>query len=349
MSLNSHSLCPAVPYKEKRNTMRNKKIITSVAAVALAASLTACGGGDGAANGEEAADYPSESLDWTIAFGAGGGNDIMARTMVDIINQYEMYPEDITLENREGGSGATGWGYLFSQAGSGYGVSTTSGSFITTPLQADTGWTFEDFTPIGLFATDDAVFVVPPDSGMETWEDWVEFAKGQETVVVGGIGTVNVDFILHQMLADAAGYEIDYVSFNEEGQLQTAMLSGALDGMVSNTGSILGQIEADEMTPLLYTGIERLDVISDVPTGEEKGIEGLPSMPRGMILPPDAPVEAQEWWIDTMKEVVETPEWQEYVSSNYLTENIEWGPDFFDSLEKTTNSFETILEEAGAL
>ena len=29
-------------------------------------------------------------------------------------------------------------------------------------------------------------------------------------------------------------------------------------------------------------------------------------MPRGLILPPDAPEEAQEWWIDTMKKVVET-------------------------------------------
>ena len=41
-------------------------------------------------------------------------------------------------------------------------------------------------------------------------------------------------------------------------------------------------------------------------------------MPRGLILPPDAPEEAQEWWIDTMKEVVETDEWQSYLDENYL-------------------------------
>jgi putative tricarboxylic transport membrane protein len=95
-------------------------------------SLAACG----ADAAESDAEYPSEDLDWTIAFGPGGGNDIMARTMVDIIQQYELYPNNITLENREGGSGATGWGYLFNEKGSGYNVSTTSGSFITTPLQS---------------------------------------------------------------------------------------------------------------------------------------------------------------------------------------------------------------------
>ena len=324
------------------------KLTASLGAAALVFSLAACGGSEGGGE-SEGADYPSEEMDWTIAFGPGGGNDIMARTMVEIISEYDMYPENIRLENREGGSGATGWGYLFNQKGSGYGISTTSGSFITTPLQADTGWTYEDFTPVGLFATDDAIFVVPGDSKFETWEDWVDHASGEKSVVVGGIGTVNVDFILHQLMAEAAGYEIEYVPFNEEGQLQTALLSGSLDAMVSNTGSILGQVEAGEVKPLLFTGKERLPALEDVPTAEEKGIADLPAMPRGMILPPEAPEEAQEWWIDTMKEVVETPEWQEYIESNYLTENILWGDDFQQHLEETVNDFQTTLEEAGAL
>lgn len=323
------------------------KLIASVGSLALFAALAACGGGS--TEGDSAGNYPSEDMDWTIAFGPGGGNDIMARTMVEIINQYDMYPENIQLTNREGGSGATGWGYLANQKGSGYGISTTSGSFITTPLQADTGWTYDDFTPVGLFATDDALFVLPGDSKLNTWEEWVDYAKSKENVILGGISTVNVDYILHEKIAEAAGYEFEYVPFNEEGQLQTALLSGALDGMVSNTGSILGQIEAEEVKPLLFTGPERLDVLPDVPTGEEKGIADLPAMPRGMILPPDAPEEAQEWWIDTMKEVVETPEWTEYINSNYLAENIQWGDDFSTFLDKTMTEFKTTLEEAGAL
>lgn len=324
------------------------KVTAVLAGLVLCTGLAACGN-TGPTGGAAEGDYPSQDMDWTIAFGPGGGNDIMARTMVDIIEQYELYPGDIQLTNREGGSGASGWGYLFGQSGDGYGISTTSGSYITTPLQADTGWTYEDFTPVGLFATDDAYFVVPGDSPVTTWEEWIDFAKDKGKVVLGGIGTINVDYILHERLAEAAGYEFEYVPFNEEGQLQTALLSGALDGMVSNTGSILGQIEAKEVTPLLFTGPERLDVLPDVPTGEEKGIEDLPAMPRGMILPPDAPEEAQEWWIDTMKEVVETPEWDEYIQSNYLAENIAWGEDFQGFLQDTVAEFETTLEEAGAL
>ncbi|WP_082909467.1 Bug family tripartite tricarboxylate transporter substrate binding protein [Mycolicibacterium iranicum] len=323
------------------------RIALAAAFSAVALVVPACSGGT--ANTGSAEDYPSETLDWTVAFGPGGGNDLMARKLVQIIQEDGLYPSDIAVENREGGSGATGWGYLLSQRGNPYNVSTTSGSFLTTPLQADPGWTYKDFTHVGLLATDDALLLVNGDSDIKTYEDWVTFAKNKGTVVVGGIGTVNVDFILQSLIAEHAGYNIEYVPYNEEGQVQTSLLSGALDAMISNPGSILGQIEAGDMQPLLFTGPERLDALPDVPTGAEKGMSDLPSMPRGLILPPDVPDYAADWWIKTMQEVVKSDQWQAYLADNYLTEDLKWGEDFTKYLEQTTTEFEETLKEQGAL
>ena len=327
--------------------MRLKALLALVAALA-AFVVTACNTGSGSSGSAE--DYPSQQLDWTIAFGPGGGNDLMARKLVQIIQDEKLYPADIAVENREGGSGATGWGYLMSKAGDPYNVSTTSGSFLTTPLQADPGWTYKDFTHVGLMATDDALLLVDGKKPIKTYEDWVKFAKSKGgKVVVGGIGTVNVDFILQALIAKKEGYEIEYVPYNEEGQVQTSLLSGALDAMVSNPGSVLGQIESGDMNPLLFTGPERLEGLPDVPTGEEKGVSDLPSMPRGLILPPDAPQEAQDWWIDTMKEVVKTDEWKQYIEDNYLVEDVRWGEDFTAYLDDTTAALKETLTEVGAL
>ena len=327
--------------------MRLKALLALVAALA-AFVVTACNTGSGSSGSAE--DYPSEQLDWTIAFGPGGGNDLMARKLVQIIQDEKLYPADIAVENREGGSGATGWGYLMSKAGDPYNVSTTSGSFLTTPLQADPGWTYKDFTHVGLMATDDALLLVDGKKPIKTYEDWVKFAKSKGgKVVVGGIGTVNVDFILQALIAKKEGYEIEYVPYNEEGQVQTSLLSGALDAMVSNPGSILGQVEAGEMTPVLFTGKERLAALPDVPTGVEKGITDLPSMPRGLILPPEVPDFARDWWIKTMQQVAKSDQWKDYLDENYLTRDELWGDDFTAYLEKTTNEFETTLKEQGAL
>ena len=324
-------------------------ILRRAGAVVAAAAVLMAAGCSGASQDEPPEAYPSQDLDWTIAFGPGGGNDIMARKIVEILQHHQLYPHDIVVENREGGSGATGWGHVFSEAGSGYAISTTSGSFITTPLQADTGWQPQDFTPVGLFATDDALFLLPGTSPITDWAGWVEFARGKGSAVVGGIGTVNVDFIVHAMLAEKAGYEIEYVPFNDEGQMQTALLSGALDAAVSNPGTVLGQVQAGQLRALLTTAEQPLPEIPDVPTDTSLGVTGIPSMPRGLILPPDAPAHAQQWWIATMQKVVQTPEWREYVASNHLSEDLRWGADFTAYLETTQNEFRRILTEQGAL
>ena len=73
------------------------------------------------------------------------------------------------------------------------------------------------------------------------------------------------------------------------------------------------------------------------------------SMPRGLILAPDAPAEAQEWWIETMKKVVETPEWGEYISSNTLTPTVIYGEDFRTFLGNTKNGFREVLKSVGAI
>ncbi|MGR3270943.1 tripartite tricarboxylate transporter substrate binding protein [Thalassococcus profundi] len=294
--------------------------------------------------------YPSgdETLDWTIAFGPGGGNDIMARSIIEILNKYDLYPGDIQAENRAGGSGAVGWGYLYGQSGNPYGISTTSGSFVTTPLQADTPWEPEDFTPVALLATDDLVLVVNGDSEIQNIEQFIENAKANP-INIGGTGTVNVDFIVPTLFAEKAGFEFDYVSFNSMSEQTTALLSNALDAMVGNPGEILGLIESGDLRPLVFSGQNVPEALEGVPTMGDLGYDIGVSMPRGLILPPDAPEEAQSWWIETMKQVVETPEWAEYIRSNTLTPTVIYGDEFGTFLSNTKNGFGQVLRSVGAI
>lgn len=291
---------------------------------------------------------PTRQLNWTIAFGPGGGNDIMSRTLIQILQKYDLYHGNIVAQNREGGSGAVGWGYLYSKKGSDYDISTTSGSFITTPLQADTPWKPEDFTPVALLATDDLLLLVKGNSDIQTFQQFLDVARSKG-LSIGGIGAVNVDFIVPTVLADKAGFDFDYVSFNAEGELTTALLSGALDAMVSNPGEVIGLVESGDMRALAYSGVKTPAALGDVPTFGDAGYELGISMPRGLILAPGASAEAQQWWIDTMKKVVETPEWHDYIDKQFLTENVRYGNDFFDFLLNVRDTFARILREQGAI
>jgi putative tricarboxylic transport membrane protein len=318
---------------------RKISIGAAVAAAVLAGSLGAPA---------LAQDYPSERLDWTIAFGPGGGNDIMARTMIDILQKYDLYPADIAAENRAGGSGAVGWGYVYNHAEDPYQISTTSGSFITTPLQADTPWQPTDFTPVALLATDDMLILVNGDSEIETLEQFIAKAK-EAAPVIGGIGAVNVDFIVPTLLSKKAGFNFDYVSFNDAGELNTALLSKSLDAIMANPGEVLGLIDSGDMRALAYSGVKTPEALGDVPTFGEAGYPNDVSLPRGLILAPGVSEDVQNWWIETMKKVVVTPEWAEYIKKNSLTENVRYGSEFSDFLQNTQNTFAEILRESGAI
>ncbi|MFC0270471.1 tripartite tricarboxylate transporter substrate binding protein [Metabacillus herbersteinensis] len=323
-----------------------KKYLFFFVAILLSMSLVACNDKE-ASTTDKASDtksdqYPQEQLDWTIAFGPGGGNDIMARTLISILEKYELYPESIIPENREGGSGAVGWGYLNNQAGNAHHISTTSGSFITTPLLSDTGFNYDNFTHIALMATDDMFFLVPGDSEYETLEDFIEAAKTKK-LKVGGIGAANVDRMITTTFAKEADIELEYVSFNAQGENVSAILSKSLDAIVSNPGDIAGQIKAGQLKALAFSGKTPLPEYPDVPTFIEAGYEVSIPMPRGVILPADVSDESREWWIETMKKVAETPEWKAYIEENKLTEYILYGDEFSDYLQETTTTFEEIM------
>ena len=292
--------------------------------------------------------YPSKRLDWTISFGPGGGNDIMSRTLISILEKYKLYPGTIVAENKPGGSGAKGWGFLFSQKGNPYHVSTTSGSFITTPLQANTPWQPVSFTPVALLATDDMLMLVNKDSRIRTLQEFIAAAKAKPPSI-GGIGAVNIDFIVPKLVSEKAGFTFSYVSFNKQGELITALLSGALDAAMSNPGEVLGLLQSGDMRALAYSGKATPKALGNVPTFAELGYDIGISLPRGLVLPPDVPKEAQQWWIDTMKKVVQTPEWKAYIDKQLLTENVLYGEDFRAFLQRTQGVFGDILKKSGAI
>jgi putative tricarboxylic transport membrane protein len=280
--------------------------------------------------------YPRETLNWTIAFGPGGGNDVMARTLIEILQRYHLYEPPIVAQNRPAGSGAAGWGYVYKQAGNPYHISTTSGSFITTPLFASTPWKPTSFTPVALLATDDVLLVVDRRSGVRSLEQFVERAKAA-TPTIGGMGTAQVNFIVPHLLARAAGFEFRYVPFNSQGELTTALLSRSIDAAATSPGAVL-------------SGAAAPAALAGVPTLREKGFEDITiSMPRGVILPPGVPREVRDWWIGTIKRVVETPEWKQYLAAQLLTEDVRYGDDFAAYLDESSAVFGTLLRELGVI
>ncbi|MFD2215522.1 Bug family tripartite tricarboxylate transporter substrate binding protein [Metabacillus endolithicus] len=321
--------------------------------------LAACGedSTSGEATGESSggseefdiSNYPSEQLDFLIAFGPGGGSDTFSRTIIDVLQKHELYPETIVPENMEGGSGAIGYTYFKNNAkGDPYYITTTSGNFITTPLVSETEYDHKTFTPVGLLASDDQVLLVNADSEYETLEDLIKASK-EKKISLGGTGAYGPDRIVTSLLEESANTTFNYVPFEVAGELVTGVLSGSVDVMVSNPSEVLGQIESGDLRAIAYSAEKRNPKLPEVPTFIESGYDFSFSIPRAVYLPEDVPEEVRQWWVDTLKKVVETPEWKAYLDNNTMTDYTLFGDEFSTYMDETVATFERVLKESGAM
>ncbi len=294
-------------------------------------------------------DYPTKQLNFTIPFGPGGGNDRMVRTLVKILNKYDMVGgQNIVAENIEGGSGAVGWNYVVRQKRNPYHITSTSGNFLATPIVSNTGWTYKNFTPVALLAQDAMFLAVRSDSNFKTLEDFVAHAK-KNRVLISGIGVSGPDRVVAGLFAKASGINMVFVPVQDEGGMITSLTSKSVDAVVSNPSEVAGQMEAGNFRALAYSEAQRSAIYPDIPTFKEKGYDFSFSLPRGVVLPPGNSDEVVDWWVGTLKKVVETPEWKDYLNKNSLSGNTIWGKAFGKYLESTDAQFRGVLTEIGVL
>ncbi|HEY4636440.1 MAG TPA: tripartite tricarboxylate transporter substrate-binding protein [Rhodospirillales bacterium] len=201
---------------------------------------------------------------------------------------------------------------------------------------------------MALVATDDMLLLVNGKSDIKDIKTFIERSKAKSPSI-GGMGAVNVDYIVPKVLSEKANFKFEYVSFNEMGKLTTALLSNSLDAAMGNPAEVLGLIASGDLRALAYSGKKSPEALKNVPTMASVGYDPGVSLPRGLILPPGVPKEAQTWWINVMKKVVETPEWRTYIAKNNLTENIQYGDDFNTFLGNTQDVFAKILRQSGAI
>lgn len=320
-----------------------KKLNFFILSILFLIGIVACSQ-DASKSSDTVDDYPNSTLNVVIPFGPGGGTDLYLRKIIEIIQQNDLYDGDIKIENREGGSGATGWGFLATKDGDPYYLGPTSGSFFTTPLVSETQFNYESFTPVALMGADDLFLLVNSESEYMDLEDFINAANNKR-MKIGGVGQVSDEMIVPTMFAQEAEFEFDYVPFQGAGELTSALLSDSLDAIVGNPARSLGQIKGDVMRPLAFSALERLPQLPNVPTFTELGYDVNLSQPRGVILPGDIDPDIKDWWVDVMKEVAETDEWQEYITENGMSNYTLFGDDFADFLEETHLKFENALDE----
>ena len=267
------------------------------------------------------AGFPEKPIEFTVPFAAGGGSDIMARTIAAIIEQEKILPQPLVVVNRPGASGVLGYMHVGQKSGDPYALTTATSSFIIQPLLGKMKLSYRDYTLVAGLALDEFVVVVPAISPYRTVRDLIDGArKAPKNVKVGGTSAPSVDSIITYLMEKTGGVEFNFIAFKSGGEVMTNLLGGHIDVASANPGEALTQIQAKKVRVLAAASTKRLTSLPDVPTLRESGLDVVVNQWRGVAAPSGLPKEAEGVLVSAFKRLSDSKAWQDkYLQENNLT------------------------------
>jgi tripartite-type tricarboxylate transporter receptor subunit TctC len=197
----------------------------------------------------------------------------------------------------------------------------TLNSFFTTPLrQANLGIDIQTFTPIAMMGVDPFILWVHRDSGITSFDQFVQEARAMNgEFVMGGTGTGQEDSIVIAFMSGAYDIDINYIPYDGGGAVARDLAGRQVMATVNNPAEAKGFYEAGDFVPLLAFSDERMPGFPDVPTLREMGHEFSYSNQRAVVGAPGMSEEAAEFYRTLFTKVYESEEWQGYLESESLS------------------------------
>lgn len=264
---------------------------------------------------------PNRNIEFVVPYSAGGGSDLNARALAEVIRQNDLVERNIMILNRPGGSGAVGNTYVASKVGDATTIMTFNSGQMMSTLSNDAAVKLENVTPLGTLALDTLMLAVRADAPYASFDAFIEAAaENPQAVTVGGTSRGSEDNLVFALANAPAEGALQYVPFDGSGDALSALLGGHVSAAIFNPSEIAAQAEAGSVRLLGTFSSERLaGVFADTPTFAELGYpEAVFEMFRGYAAPSGISEEAIAYWDNVLGQVAQSAEWQADVEANSL-------------------------------
>jgi tripartite-type tricarboxylate transporter receptor subunit TctC len=264
----------------------------TISTIGLLAVLAILATGFGVMVGRAAADdYPARPILLVVPYPAGGGNDVLARTVAAKMSVTLGQP--IVIENRGGAGSTIGTRDVARSAPDGYTLLIATSSLAINPqLYPDMAYDpIKDFSPVGLIAKSPNLVLVHPSVPAHNIAELIALAKkdpGKLDFASTGIGTST--HLSGMLFAIMAGVKINPVPYKGVAPALTDLIGGQVPLMFCPMAGAVGFVHAGNVRALAVTGSTRSPLFPDVPTVAEAGLPGYEAeLHYGIVAPGGTP------------------------------------------------------------
>jgi tripartite-type tricarboxylate transporter receptor subunit TctC len=217
-----------------------------------------------------AQEYPSKPIKIVIPFPPGGGADVLMRPLSKKLS--ELLGQTIILDNKPGANGNIGADFVAKSSPDGYTLllgnsSLPISSALYTQLNFDP---IKDLTPIAMMVNTPSVLVANPKFKAKNISELIGIAKEDpKKINYSSAGIGSTPHLGMEVLGIATGTQFTHIPYKGGGPAVSALLANEVDILITNTSTVLAQIQAGKLTPLGTTTLKRSPVLSAVPSVSE--------------------------------------------------------------------------------
>ncbi|MDO4268500.1 MAG: tripartite tricarboxylate transporter substrate binding protein [Eubacteriales bacterium] len=338
-----------------------KRMLATVMAGAMVLSMTACGGsadsaaataaasGDSAAASEAGGSAsgtgwkPEGTVSIIVPAGAGGDTDLSAR----VFAQYakEKTGVDFIVVNTNGAAGSVAANQVLSAAPDG--MTTLYGHALVNVANV-AGVTDYNYTAFKIGPS----FALEPAQQLYVFSDKYEDLDAFIAAAKAAPGKLKActevgAYTYYELLGfqEAAGIELDLVDAGSTSDKIAAMLSGQIDLMPGPYVNCKDYIEAGQFTCIGAPTDERYDLIADIPTLKEQGVDfSYPNQEFSFYFPAETPDEIIDWYDNLVKEILDSEEGKQALADLQMMPNYLSPADTAVVEEETYNTIKDIAD-----
>jgi putative tricarboxylic transport membrane protein len=333
---------------ERKLSRRGFVALAGVSALPLA--MTACGKEAGSKS------YPTKTVRIMAPAATGGGWDMTARTIQDVLKKSKLVDQNVEVYNVDGAAGTNGLAEFVSKHQGDVHELMVMGLVMVGGIVANASpVTLSQITPLATLTAEQEVIVVPKDSKYETLADLMEAVKKDpKSVNWGGGSTGGTDHILVGLLAQAAGAETKtvakekYNGYSGGGESVAALLSGDLDVGVSGISEYAELVAKGDLRALAVSGAEAADTgDGETETIKDAGFDVELLNWRGIVLPPGISDGDRDSVVGLMDDLHDSKEWQDACKKNNWDDFYKTGQEAKSYFDEENARVTGVLEEIG--
>src|SRR6266704_1979433 len=211
--------------------------------------------------------FPSKPVHIFVPYAAGGGVDILARTLGDVVSRQ--WGQSVVVENRPGAGGVVASQALVASPPDGYTLIVVASGHATNPflypkIPYDTS---KDFTPISLLASSPNILLMRADSPFKTLGDMLAQARAKPgSLSFGHAGTGTSTHLAGELLKNLAHVDLNAIPYKGGAPAINDLMGGQIPMSFNNGPESVGQLEAGTLRALAVTTADRAPFLPDVPS-----------------------------------------------------------------------------------